>query len=201
MKSYAGPILFAGLLVASASVSAQQSAPPSRVRSAQSATRMSNDLVNALHGIAKERSSSSLVGLSKSVNGSLALRVLSYRTLIAWRYASAAEQGARFTPPNDMRLDVVKVSCGDSDPQHLFECSLVSVMNAEGKRVPPVFYSAGPRIYRNGLREVSSIYHIHDLTDGFTVTFADVNGSEWSFEVSADDAENELLLKVDPGSH
>jgi hypothetical protein len=58
-----------------------------------------------------------------------------------------------------------------------------------------VFYSAGPRIYGNGLREVTAIYHTHDLADGFTVTFAEVNGSEWSFEVSADDAENELLLK------
>ena len=116
-------VLGAGLLVVSVSVSAQQSALPSR--SAQSATRMSNALVNALLGVAKERSSSSLVGLSKSVNGGLALRVLSYRTLIAWRYASAAEQGGRFTPPNDMRLDVVKVSCGDSDLRHIFECSLV----------------------------------------------------------------------------
>ena len=189
-------VLCAGLLVVGVSVSAQQSALPSR--SAQSAARMSNALVNALLGVAKERSSSSLVGLSKSVNGGPALHVLSYRTWIAWRYASAAEQGGRFTPPPDMRLDVVKVSCGDSDLRHIFECSLVSVINAEGNRVAPVFYSAGPRIYRNGLREVTAIYHTHDLADGFTVTFADVEGSEWSFEVSADDAENELLLKVDP---
>lgn len=157
---------------------------------------MSDALVDALLGVAKERSSSSLVGLSKSVNGGPALHVLSYRTLIAWRYASAAEQGGRFTPPNDMRLDVVKVSCGDSDLRHMFECSLVSVINAEGHGVAPVFYRVGPRIY-DGLREVTAIYHTHDLTDGFTVTFADVNGSEWSFEVSAGDAENELLLKLD----
>jgi hypothetical protein len=48
------------------------------------------------------------------------------------------------------------------------------------------------------VREVTATYHARDLRDGFTVTFADVGGTEWPFEVSADDVENELLLKVDP---
>jgi hypothetical protein len=185
---------------------APEPAPKPTATTTPPPSRMSNELVQALLALAKQRYSNTLLGMWKSVDDSMALSVRSNRNLIAWRNASVVEDGGRFNPPAEMRLDLVIVSCGDSDLGDIFECARVTVNGPKGQRIAPVSYNAGPRNYQNALgarwtvREVLATYNVRDLRDGFTVTFVGKDGAEWDFAVSAEDAENELLLKLDPAS-
>ena len=67
--------------------------------------------------------------------------------------------------------------------------------------VKPLSYSAGPNVYTNALRarwtvrDVTATYPATQLARGFLVHYASFDGSEWSFEVSREDAEEKLLLK------
>ena len=134
-------------------------------------------------------------------DGSSKVVVSSTRGTIALLTWKASTTNGRYTPPPN-QPDTVQVQCGDSDLGDIFECARVRLLTPEKRVVKPVSYAAGPRAYRNALgarwsvREVLAVYAIRELREGFSVDYASFNGTEWTFEVSAEDARNRLFLKI-----
>jgi hypothetical protein len=141
-------------------------------------------------------------GLSHYHNGSTYLWVNSHRSLIALKLEEAKAGGGRYTPPPGLRTDVVTVACGDEELASRANCLRVTVIGPDGRRVPARTYSAGPRVYTNALgarwtvRKVHATYDVGLLRQGFRVLYGDDSGTEWTFEVSAEDAREKLLLQM-----
>ena len=142
---------------------------------------------------------SDFLGIWRSLEGELVLSVSSNRQQIAFNAAKAAQSGGRYSPPETFRTDIVTVTCGNSDLRG-FDCSRVAIRRSDGRPLRPLSYRAGPRPFRNALGSqwsrimVDATYPSGELDSGFTVTYADPVGTEWSFEVSPYEAVAELLL-------
>jgi len=90
---------------------------------------LTNDVVAAVQKIAMNTPYGSLPrGLDDSFGGATRLFIVSSRNMIAARTADAAGSRGRFTPPAEMRQDVIHISCGDHDLGEIFECSRVRVL-------------------------------------------------------------------------
>ena len=163
--------------------------------------RLTDRHVAAIQSLTKGKPAYDFLGLSHSSGGTQRLHVISNRAEIAWKTAKAADSNGRYTPPLNERVDVVVISCGDSDLADIFECSRVRVTRPDKVEVKPLSYSAGPNVYKNGLggtwtvREVFATYPVLPLAGGFIVDYASFDGTQWTFEISRGDAEQKLLLK------
>lgn len=147
------------------------------------------------------RVESDFFGLTDFADGSAKLSVHSQRQVVAYSTWKASSTGGRFRVPPGA-TDVVMVNCGDSDLGDIFECSKVTVVDAKGNTVRPSSYKAARNPYRNALgskwtvREVDAEYPIGALKDGFEVIYADFGSTEWTFKVTAEEAEKKLLLRI-----
>jgi hypothetical protein len=164
--------------------------------------RLSDSGVAAIQNAAKGRTMFDFVGLTDFDHGTLKLHVTSNRAVIAFNTGRAAAANARYTPLPEERLDTVRVQCGDADLNELFLCARVRVIRPDKTEVQPLSYSALPAEHENtrGVvwtsHEVHAAYAVSQLTDGFTVVYTATDGAEWTFDVSAQDAGEKLLLKV-----
>lgn len=146
--------------------------------------------------------STDFLGISEYGDDRQRLYVASGRSLIAYNTAKATETGGSYRPPADLRRDIVSIDCGDSDLGELFECARVRVTPLDKRPVKPISYKAGPAAYKNALgarwtvREVMAVFSAKDLADGFVVEYSDFNGTDWTLNVSPEDAAEKLLLKV-----
>lgn len=192
--------VLAAVLASTAVVSAQgvKSAPAKS--SGRSVPRISDVLLERIQEAARAGSTYAFLGLSEFEDGSLRLSVRSNRSLIAFNTAKATESGGRYRPSADLRQDLVLVHCGDSDLGDKFDCTSVTVKRLDGRRVPPLSYTAGRNAYRNAMgatwtvREVGATYLPRDLVNGFTVDYADDGGNEWTMTVTAADFAEKLMM-------
>jgi hypothetical protein len=155
---------------------------------------MSEALVRDLLGLAKDWPVSALaLGINKTAGGREVLSVNSLRALIAAANASAIAEGGKYAPPQSLRRDLVRITCGDADLGEIFDCDKVSVANSRGRVVAPFAVDAGAKPYRNALgakwsvRTVTAFYSVSALLDGFTVTAFGTDGTEWPLIVSKED--------------
>ena len=131
------------------------------------------------------------------------LRINSARQGIARKAWEIVGTTAKYTPDAVMRHDTVTIICGNPERARRFECSRVTVL-VEGREVKPILYLPENSEYQNGFgakwnsQTVKASYPITGLEHGFTVQYADPSGVEWSFVVTAEAAEKELLLKLTP---
>jgi hypothetical protein len=177
-------------------IASQQASPPRPI------PRLSAPAVSAIQNLAKNKRFYDFVGLSEYDHGRLKLLVTSNRAIIAYKTAAAAERNRSYTPPAQERLDTVNIECGDSDLLEIFECSRVRVMGPDKSEIQPLMYSSRPTDHTNTsgdrwtVHEVRAVYSVEELSDGFLVEYASYDGTEWTFEVSPDDAQEKLLLKL-----
>ncbi len=143
------------------------------------------------------------LGLTDASGGSLRLSIYSGRGLTASKISSAALSGGRYAPKSI--VDTVDIYCGSGYTfETRFECARVSVRATDGRKVRPLSYSARTKVYTNALgakwrvREVAAHYSVGPLANGFSVDYAGTDETEWTFEVSAEDAAEKLLLKLEP---
>src|SRR5687768_2950541 len=121
------PRLLLIMLVCGASfpVAAQQ---PAGVAATAGLQRIEGVLLNALFGIGKVRLSNGMVPILYQVDGRRAVTITSNRLSIARSNAEAVEKGGRYTPPNDVLVDAVIVSCGSADRiDRIFNCKRLAV--------------------------------------------------------------------------
>jgi hypothetical protein len=165
--------------------------------------RLSDALVAAIVEYSKKHTARHFPGISvyvDDIGGSQKLYIYSSRSRIARKTGGAAKSGGRYTPSAVERLDTVSISCGDEDLGDIFECALVRVTTPEGKAVKPLSYSAGPRVYQNAfgatwtVQQVLATYAARDLIRGFAADYASPDGTEWTYKVSEEDAQYDLLL-------
>jgi hypothetical protein len=198
--------LVAMMVLIAAQISAPKSQPAAKApsqASQPSQPRISDSLLTLIQQTAVKDIIPSFSGLMDYANGSGKLHVISARALIALKTKEAAESGGKYTPSAPDRADILMIDCGDSDLGDIFECSRVRVLTPSKRIVQPLAYAAQRNTYHNAMgarwavREVTARYPIRDLRDGFSVEYADFSGTGWTFVVSADDARDELLLKLD----
>jgi len=164
------------------------------------AARMSTETVEHLRAAAKQAYSHIFTGIGEYRDGSQRLFIASRRALLANRLAKASEEGGRYVVRPDDTIDVLVVDCGDSDRADLWECRSLYVLNADGRKVPPIDYDAATTAYQNGFgakwtaREVTALYRVAGLERGFTVVYQSVAGIEFERKVTADEARQDLLL-------
>jgi len=189
--------LVAGMIFAA--IAAASLRPPSP----RPIPRMSDRLVSAVQALAKDKRFYDFVGLSDYDHASLKLLVTSNRANIGYETARAAENNERYTPLAEERLDTVNIECGDSRLQKMFECSIVRVMRRDRSEIQPLSYSAKPIDYVSAsgkhwvVHEVWAIFSPRELSDGFVVEYTSYDGVESTFEVSPEDAREQLLLKLE----
>ena len=141
------------------------------------------------------------LGISVFDDEATKLHVGSNRQRIAWKTAQATSSRGRYTPPADVRRDIVTVSCGDSDFGKTFNCSGLHV-TVRGRRIKPLAYVAGPNVYKNAMgvtwraHEATATYAVRDLKNGFEVEYASTDGTSWTHPVSEEAASSELLLDL-----
>jgi hypothetical protein len=170
-------------------------------RSTAAVPRLTERHIAAIQESIKGKPSYDFLGLHQSIGAAQRLHVTSNRVLIALRTAEAAGGDGTYTPPSDARGDTVLVACGAAEVGSIFECTRVRVTRPDKVEVKPLSYSAGPNVYTNALgahwtvREVSATYPAVQLAHGFVVHYASLDRTEWSFEVSREDAEEKLMLK------
>lgn len=194
-------LLFAG----STAALAQSSAPPgSTARSAPTAPRIPEAVIERMLTVGAENDASDFMGLHKFDGDTTMLSISSARQSIAFSTANAVSKGGRYNPPASARADVVVVTCGDEDLGERWDCGRLSVVTAAGKRVAPLSYSSGAKTYKNAMgaswtaTTSTGMYRLADLADGFDVVFAGTNGSEFTYEVSADDVASRLFTELPP---
>ena len=176
---------------------AAQAVPPT-ARPVRVAPRLSAATVKEIASLP----SNTRLGLIKLVQDSVAIYVSSNRLLIANASARARNNDGVYTPPADMRTDMVIASCGDEEFGEQLDCSSLSVSTLDGKRVTPFGYSSAPQVYRNRLgatwtvRKVLATFTASQLKNGFVVTAKEPDGTEWALSVSPDEAESTLLLRI-----
>ena len=145
---------------------------------------------------------SHFTGIRKMVGDSEAIWIVSNRAVIVFNHRRAKENGGRYTTPADLKADVVDITCGDADLGEQLDCSGLSVTDSNGKKVVPLSYGAGPRVYTNRLgnkwtvRRAFASFESRDLMRGFTVTASEANGTEWVLTVPPEDVHVELLLDL-----
>lgn len=143
--------------------------------------------------------STHFTGLIEREGESTLIHIGSNRQAIAFRASELVGKPARFTPPPEMRRDVVTVVCGDNDRAELFECVSVRVLSS-GKAVRHVTHHAANDLYENGFgakwraRDVVATFRAEGLENGFVVEYTDASGVTRVFDVSAELAAKELLL-------
>jgi hypothetical protein len=170
-------------------------------QSARPAERISQGLIQFLASVPSAYSPS-LVGIPHYAGDSVAIFVMSARTSIASRFRTARAQRAKFVPSESDLQDVVTVRCGDEDLADRLNCAGLTVTVA-GKPVAPLQSRSGPRAFQNAfgvtwtVRLVSASFRAGDVREGFAVTALGENGFSWTLEVSREDAQRELLLRVE----
>ncbi|MEQ1758343.1 MAG: hypothetical protein ABL986_08510 [Vicinamibacterales bacterium] len=168
--------------------------------------RISPAMADALMGLARVRSSNGMGTPIFAVNDVRAVVMISNRWVIARGNMVATEQGGRYAAPDDALDDIVNVTCGSGDrTDRIFECTKMTVSNAEGKPINPILYGAEPRQLRNALgatwtvNMVAGQYHAADLRGGFTIDIANDSGVAWTFKANRLMIEGQLLLNgIDP---
>lgn len=125
----------------------------------------------------------------------------SMRSVIAAKNIEVRSSGGQYSPPDDIRFDVVQVQCGLHDrPDRVFECTRLSVDDQQGRAIAPLSSESGRKSYRNALgqtwsvQEISNTYAAESLSGGFSVRYASPDGSSWTFSVTRADAQRRLLL-------
>lgn len=142
------------------------------------------------------------LGIHKFDDDVSMLSITSNRQGLAFASASAASKGGTYTPPAEMRRDLVTISCGDADIGERWDCGRITVMNATGRRVAPVSYTAGPSIYRNALgstwtaTRATAIFRLSELVGGFSVRYAGTDGTEFTQAVSAREVDHVLFAEM-----
>src|SRR5262245_26772187 len=178
--------------LASARQESQGSQPFPRIGAA-----VLQDLMTAAEG----RRSESLLGLHDIRDGSRRLSILSIRVAIAGSAAKGMESGATYNPPESLLAgDAVFIECGDTAQAGGFAWANPRVTSPTVQPLAPVGYSAGPKKFQNahGLEWTASkaagTFRVSDLKHGFTVTYVGTDDVESIYEVSAAEAQHELLL-------
>lgn len=182
---------------------AQVAQPPARKTTA-AAPRITDSLLSEIREAAAK--GGTYWGFLQSEGDSLRIHVLSNRAVIASKIIDAAASGGRFTPPAELRDDVILVKCGDHDIGEIFQCARVALKDTNGRAVKPISYSAETNSYSNALgarwsvREVFATYPVAGLAAGFAVDFAGTDGTEWTFLVNKFEAADGLLLRLGDAS-
>ena len=171
-------------------------APPKAIAAAE---RLSDAIVTQLV-VLGERPSFSLLGIYRST-----LQISSARSLIADKASLAVAKGGRYVPPESVRDDVVFVSCGDAkNIRDRWDCDRLAVSTSTGRSVAPIRYESGPKVYQNAFgatwtaQRVEGIFRVSDLRDGFIVTYAGTEGTQYREEVPKIKADQQLLFTI-PG--
>src|SRR5207247_532575 len=181
------------------SASLKQTRTGSPATSAPSMPPLTDRVVSEIQDFAKRTSITvPLLGQGKRIFVTSARGQIAYKT-------PKEGTNARYTPPPEFRSDIVVINCGNAEFGEIFECSRVRVRLPNKREIKPLSYLAQPNTYHNGfgaqwtVRTVLVKYSAPELRDGFSIEYASFDGTEWTFEVSAKQAEEILLLKC--GDH
>jgi hypothetical protein len=123
---------------------------------------------------------------------------------IARTNATAVEDGGRYTPPDELLVDIVSVRCGSADRiDAIFNCTKV-VVTSNGRPLTALLYAAKPETFRGALgaewsaQVVTATFDAANLSDGFSVDFTTDDGIGRTWTVPAADLDGNLFLRIDP---
>lgn len=173
-------------------------------RAALDAAPMSAALLMALQAEAAKAYPVKFVGVYDARDKQRRLQIMTGRTALAFRLSQAAVEGGRYTPKPDDQHDVLIVNCGAPDFGATFDCVAVTLKSAAGATIEPLSLVSGVNSYTNRLgatwtvREVRATYPISGLRQGFSVDYSSAGGVDFTKTVSATEADEDLLLRLEP---
>lgn len=168
----------------------------------QRSPTMSKAVQAMVHDEALRAYPAKFVGLDDTRDGQIRLTIHSGRTLLAAKLSKAAVEGGRYTARVSDLKDTLVIFCGATDFGNGFDCSKVTLRNADGLLVRPTLHSSTPTEITNAfgakwvVRTVAAEFPANELGRGFVVTYQSTSGVEFDHNVSSDDAVRWLLLDL-----
>jgi hypothetical protein len=163
--------------------------PPKAATHAQQLPQMSDALVATLLNRKNELTFDYIL-TSHPLRGP-SIGIMSNRTVLV----DHARRADVYVPPASARIDVVTLTCGVPMRGAPRFCKNVVVKDPAGATVRPLQYNTRRPADRIAF-DIIVLYPVAPLKNGFTVTYADLEGGGWTWDVTQLKASS-LLLDVE----